>query len=355
MNPVTTALTLNLQLPNIATVSWAVQGDQLSRVITATLLDGSIAWNPQPGYHGIVRYHKPDGTSGVYDVDEDGNVAVTWTGNVATIKIVQQALTIPGSVYMQLEFYDTNDARVSAFGWCNNVQPSAVTDNEFISSDYYNILTLQISAVLGAETHPPYIDSVTKDWMIWDTDINDYVDSGVYSIGPVGPPPTLQSTAYQFANDASGTTPPSSWSDTRPAPVQGQYAWAKTTITFDTGTTVYYTVAYQGMDGSGGPGTAIPAMDGTGAIGTSLDWAHEDHVHPIITLRYTGVACAATTGNFATVNDANITSNHCVISCVFANPSSITTDVTWTTANGSLTLNGTCATATTADIILAKT
>lgn len=150
MNPVTTHLTLNLQLPNVATVSWAVQGDQLSRQIEATLVDGSTPWTPQTGYLGVVRCHKPDGTNCVYDVDEDGNPAVTWSDNVATIKIVQQALTVPGTVIMQLEFYDTNDARVSAFGWCNNVQPSAVSDTEFLSTDYYNILSLQIAAVLEA-------------------------------------------------------------------------------------------------------------------------------------------------------------------------------------------------------------
>jgi hypothetical protein len=249
MNPVTTALTLNMQLPNIATVSWAVQGDQLSREITATLVDGAIAWNPQVGDHGVVRFHKPDGTSGVYDVDEDGNPAVTWSGNVATVKIVQQALTVPGTVLMQLEFYDAGDARVSAFGWANNVQPSAVTDDEFLSSDYYNILSLQIAGVLGAAGHSPYIDSTTNHWMIWDSNLNAYVDSGVYATGPA---PTLESTTYEYANDASGTTPPASgWSGTRPAPVQGQYSWTKTTLTFDSGATVYYTVAYQGIDGAG--------------------------------------------------------------------------------------------------------
>ena len=247
MNPVTTALTLNMQLPNIATVSWAVQGDQLSRQITATLVDGSTAWNPQVGYHGVVRYHKPDGTSGVYDVDEDGNPAVTWTGNVATVKIVQQVLTVPGTVLMQLEFYDVNDARVTAFGWANNVQPSAVTDNEFLSSDYYNILTLQIAGVLGAGVHPPYIDATTKNWMIWDTDLQDYVDSGFSSVGL---PPDLQSTSYEYANSSSGTVVPSTWSQTRPAPVQGQYSWTKVTDTWETGTSVYYTVAYQGIDGT---------------------------------------------------------------------------------------------------------
>lgn len=72
------------------------------------------------------------------------------------------------------------------------------------------------------------------------------------------------------------------------------------------------------------------------------------------TLYFTNVACSATTGNFATVSDANISADHVVVECTFANPSAITTDVTWTTANGSLTLNGTCASATTANITLSK-
>ena len=71
-------------------------------------------------------------------------------------------------------------------------------------------------------------------------------------------------------------------------------------------------------------------------------------------LFFENVACSATTGNFLTKSDAKITANHILTECVFANPAAITTDVTWTTANGSLTLNGTCTSATTATITLVK-
>ena len=71
-------------------------------------------------------------------------------------------------------------------------------------------------------------------------------------------------------------------------------------------------------------------------------------------LFFENVACSATTGNFLTKADAKITADHILTECVFANPAAITTDVTWTTANGSLTLNGTCASATTATITLVK-
>lgn len=72
-------------------------------------------------------------------------------------------------------------------------------------------------------------------------------------------------------------------------------------------------------------------------------------------LYLTNVAVEATTGDIATVNNSAITANHVVAECVFANPSSIASDVTWKTASGSLVLNGDCTTATTANIVLVKT
>lgn len=255
MNPSTTAITLNMQLPNIATVAWAVQGDQLSRQVIATLVDGATAWVPQQAYLGVIRAHKPDGTVAVYDVDEDGNPAVTWVNNVATLAITQQALTVPGTVLMQLEFYDSQNERITAFGWAMNVQPSAVTDTEFLSSDYYNILSLQIAGVLGATGHAPYIDHDTKNWMLWDDETAQYVDSGYSSEGTPGTPgpaPVVTGTSYRYANNTSGTEVPTSWSSTRPATVPGTWAWTETTITFnDSTTTVMYSVAYQGINGSG--------------------------------------------------------------------------------------------------------
>lgn len=71
-------------------------------------------------------------------------------------------------------------------------------------------------------------------------------------------------------------------------------------------------------------------------------------------LYFTSVAVSATTGDIATVSNAKITADHVVAEVTFANPSAITTDVTWTTANGSLVLNGTCTSATTVAIVLVK-
>lgn len=359
MNPSTTELTLNMQLPNIAAVSWAVQGDQLARRIQATLVDGSTPWTPEAGYSAVVRYHKPDGTSGVYDVDEDGNPAVTWSGNVATITIAQQALTVPGTVLMQLEFYDSGASRITEFGWANNVQPSAVTDTEFLSTDYYNILTLQIAGVLGASGHPPYINSTSKNWMVWNEDTAAYVDSGFSSVGLTGPAPTVTGTAYQYANSSSGTVVPDSWSDTRPATTPGTWSWTKTVITFDTGnTTTLYSAAYQGQDGQGAPGTAMPLPNAaTGAAGTATAYSREDHVHPVALYEVTvNISAATASSQIGSETDARINENTHLIRAEIANPEYQTSEWTVTTYNSApqVRIVGTASAATTVKLILAE-
>lgn len=346
MNPSTTALTLNMQLPNIATVAWAVQGDQLSRYLTCTLVDGSTAWNPQAGYHGVVRAHKPDGTACVYDVDEDGNTAVTWSGNVATVTIIQQAVTVAGTVLMQLEFYDSNDARITAFAWAMNVQPSAVTDNEFLSADYYNILTLQIAAVLGSSGHPPYIDSTTKNWMIWDENLGDYADSGYSSIGATGPyftPAVDASGDISWTNNGGLTNPatqnikgPQGVSITGTSKASGTGAPGTTdtyNVNLDDGTVGGTFTVYNGSDGQGSPGAQLPVMDGTAAAGSATAYSREDHVHPTDTSRAAknavlqGSNTAISANGTTTVSLTDLTADHVVANWGMFSDSGLTTPI----------------------------
>lgn len=146
-----TQVTLNMRYPNIATVVYAVQGDRLSRYIDAQLVDGDLEWTPPAGVYVTVRYRKPDGKTGDYDVDEDGNPAVTITGSSAKITIAHQALAVPGAVQMEINFYTAAAERLTTFRWLLAVQPAALTDTELMSTDYYDILAKQIASVLGTE------------------------------------------------------------------------------------------------------------------------------------------------------------------------------------------------------------
>ena len=110
-----------------------------------------------------------------------------------------------------------------------------------------------------------------------------------------------------------------------------------------------------GQTGPAGPG--VPAGGTAGQVLTKIgpaDYATGWQDPSGGALYFTGVAVSATTGDIASISNAKITADHVVTECVFANPSAITTDVTWTTASGSLVLNGTCTAATTANIVLVK-
>ena len=357
MNPVTTALTLNMQLPNIAAVAWAVQGDIQSRQISATLVDGGSAWNPQAGYHGIIRYFKPDGTNGVYDTDEGGATAVTWSGNIATIKIAQQALTVAGTVIMQLEFYDSNDARVSTFGWAMNVQPSAVTDTEFLSTDYYSILSLQISGVLGASSHPPYINSSTHNWMVWDENASAYVDSGYSSVGATGPyfTPAVDTSGNISWTNNGGLSNPTTRNIKGPQGVSVSSV-TKASGTGAPGTSDTYNVnlsngtvggtftVYNGSDGTGSPGSQPPLMDGTATVGTATAYSREDHRHPTDTrlkvLKLTSQTLTGTLTNETITGSSGVTASMVVVGVEVVNAAELIEDATWSVAAGSLKISG---------------
>jgi len=153
-----TKLTLDFQRPNYAVTMYAVQNDRLSRKIQATLVDGASGWTPPQGALATVRFSKPDGTSGFYDTDETGATAVTWTGNVATITLAEQALTCAGDVLVQLNFYTATEERLSTFSWKIQVEENALTDDDIVSSDYFNILSAQIAEIMASldEVPTPY-------------------------------------------------------------------------------------------------------------------------------------------------------------------------------------------------------
>lgn len=145
----TTHVTLNLQAPNTAVTVNAKQNDRLSRYISATLYDGSVAFVPPVGASAAIRYKKPDGTGGFYDVDEDDNPAIVITGSTALLTLAEQCTTVPGEVYMELNFYTAAGDKLTSFTWLLKVEQSVLTDATIVSSNYYNVLTAAIATTLG--------------------------------------------------------------------------------------------------------------------------------------------------------------------------------------------------------------
>ena len=253
----TTYIQLDMQRPRLITV-YAVQDDQLSRWIHADLTDGGAAWTPPAGAAMMIRYAKPDGTVGLYDSLEDDSSAWEADGSSVDFGLAAQCLTVPGVVLMEISFYTEDEERLSAFQFMLKVEKNPVTDGELESNDYFNILAQQIAGLLAATVHPPQIDSVTKNWLIWDENENGYVDSGYSSVGLTGPGLRVQSSSTQYMVSPSGTTHPAAddpgWSST-PTVTPGTFLWCKVTV------------VCEDDGGSGGAGYFVIDANGVVSIG----------------------------------------------------------------------------------------
>ncbi len=329
-------ITLNLQRPNSNVVIYAKQYDMISRVINASLVSGSEVWDPPAGCEIVVMYTKPDGKMGVYDI-ADGypeysdqktyeigdrvmhngyiyscQVAIlvpeAWTAghwnfiSVATpavaktgtgqirITLAEQALNVEGNVHVEISFYQSS-TRLTTLSFTISVEKGVPNDDALKSDNYFNILSSMIQNLLGASSYPPQIDPTTRNWIVWNADklppgpeVTDY--SSVGPQGETGPMNDIFATDVYYAQGDSGTVPPETgWSTSFPETRPGKWTWVRRSVQYDSGDTITdeYSV-YQGQNGAGAPGSQIPLKDNaTPQVGTSLGFAHEDHVHPIVT------------------------------------------------------------------------
>lgn len=147
----TAALRVDLLDPGAPQIIHAVQNDSNSRKIAFNIYAGGAQWAVPDGTLVTVRYKKPDGTAGFYDTLPDGSTpAATIDGNVVTVALVPQALTVWGNVPVQIKLYDGAGTSIATFAAVMHVSANVVSDAEIVSSDYYSVLTKQIADVLAA-------------------------------------------------------------------------------------------------------------------------------------------------------------------------------------------------------------
>lgn len=190
------SVSLNLTADGIPPRLHMVQGDSNTRTIVASLWDGSQPYNVPTSAAVMMRFRKPDGTGGLYDVTE-GGAKISVSGNVVTAPVATQLLTVAGVVFAQLDVYGTATGaaaeKLATFRLAIEVAPSVYPDAKIISSDYYNILTAKVAEAVAAAdraeqatVHTPTIGS-NGNWYVWDQAAGKYVDSGVSAQqGPKG-------------------------------------------------------------------------------------------------------------------------------------------------------------------------
>ena len=146
---------LNLSASVMPPVLNMAQYDANSRTIVATLWDGTSGFNVPSGSVVMVRFGKPDGTGGLYDHTEAGE-AITYSGNVVTAPVATQMLSASGKVQADIEIYQSGateqaSVKLATFCFTVNVEKAAYPDAEIISSDYYNIISGDISEFRTAQ------------------------------------------------------------------------------------------------------------------------------------------------------------------------------------------------------------
>lgn len=132
------------QMPRIN----AVQDDQYSRNLEFSLYEGEKAWIIPSGITVIIRYRKPDGTGGEYNVLPDGSTAWQTEGNLLTVALAPQVATVPGLVSLSAVLV-SGEKQVSTFRVSLNVKP-AVKGVLEESRDYFRLMTLGTVETLPA-------------------------------------------------------------------------------------------------------------------------------------------------------------------------------------------------------------
>lgn len=147
---VTKSIKIDLVEKGVQPIVYAKQNDRQTRFIAASLFANGQPFSVPDGVVAMFRAGKPDGTACFYDSNETGTPAITIEGNLVTVELAEQVLTAPGNVQAEINFYTAGGEKLTSFSFAIQVEKSVLTDQEIVSSDYYNVLTAQIKAAQDA-------------------------------------------------------------------------------------------------------------------------------------------------------------------------------------------------------------
>lgn len=147
---VTKSIKIDLVEKGMQPLIYAKQNDSQTRFIAASLFANGQPFSVPDGVVAMFRAGKPDGTACFYDSNETGTPAITIEGNLVTVELAEQVLTAPGNVQAEINFYTAGGEKLTSFSFAIQVEKSVLTDQEIVSSDYYNVLTEQVKAAQDA-------------------------------------------------------------------------------------------------------------------------------------------------------------------------------------------------------------
>ena len=147
---VTKSIKIDLVEKGVQPIVYAKQNDSQTRFIAASLFANGQPFSVPDGVIAMFRAGKPDGTACFYDSNKTGTPAITIAGNLVTVELAEQVLTSPGNVQAEINFYTAGGEKLTSFSFAIQVEKSVLTDQEIVSSNYYNVLTEQVKAAQDA-------------------------------------------------------------------------------------------------------------------------------------------------------------------------------------------------------------
>lgn len=115
----------------------AVQDDRYTRDVVLTLLNHGSPWTIPTSARVVLAYQKADNTGGQYDTLPDGSIAWSASGNVLTLALAPQVLTVPGMVSLSVQLI-LDRQMISTFRFLIHVHRN-VASGRYRSEDYVNL------------------------------------------------------------------------------------------------------------------------------------------------------------------------------------------------------------------------
>lgn len=159
-------------------------------------------------YRGSVKYYPSGNTSvliqGIKPDKKGFQYQASIAGNVVTANLTEQMTACYGDVITQVVVKEANDTFITGtFVFILRVQRSALQEDTDISeTELPDIIDAAESYALRAEqaanyaencywdardavAHYPYIDEDTHNWMVYDIDSEEWIDTGINATGDV--------------------------------------------------------------------------------------------------------------------------------------------------------------------------
>lgn len=132
---------VDMAMRGIPPVINAVQGETNTRKVEISLIANGVQWIVPNETTIAIAFLKPDGTSGLYDQLPDTSSASVVSGNIVTITLAPQVLTVYGDVTASVIFYDENMNTLATFPFKIFVEQNP-SFGESVSNNYYALQNL---------------------------------------------------------------------------------------------------------------------------------------------------------------------------------------------------------------------